>query len=96
MGYRAGTVVISGPEISKSASITTHPALRQRLYETVIHNEEKHSLIQRIMAVCRIMWPNKSDVLTNTGLQTSVEELQNYIRELLIKEAIYDGFASLY
>ena len=45
-------VIVNGPEISKLASITTHPALRQRLYATVQHNEENHSLIQWLMAVC--------------------------------------------
>lgn len=42
------------------------------------------------MAVCRITWPYKSDVLINAGLWTSMEELQIYIRELGKKEAIYD------
>lgn len=32
----------------------------------------------------------QSDVLINTGLRTSTEELQNYVRELGMKEAIYD------
>ena len=36
----AESVVVNGPEISKLASITTHPALRQRLYAAVQHNEE--------------------------------------------------------
>ena len=43
------------------------------------------------MVACRITWPNKSDIPIDTVLWTSVhEELQNYIRELVIKEAIYD------
>lgn len=42
------------------------------------------------MAACRITWPNKSDVPKNTGLWTSMEDLQNYIREIGMKEAIYD------
>lgn len=32
----------------------------------------------------------QSDVLINTGLRTSMEELQNYVRELGMKEAIDD------
>lgn len=84
-------VVINGPELSKLASITTHPALRQKLYATVIRNDENHSLIQWLMAVCRLTWSNRSDVPKNTGLWTSVEDLQNYIKELGMKEAIYDN-----
>lgn len=34
--------VVNGPEISKLVSITTHPALRQRIYAMVQHNEENH------------------------------------------------------
>lgn len=60
-------MVINGQEISKLASITTHSALRQRLYATVMRNEENHSLIQWIMAACKITWPNESNVPMNTG-----------------------------
>jgi len=86
----AESVVINGPEISKLASITTHLAVRQRLYAAVIHNDENHSLIQWLMVAYRLTWHNKSVVLINTGLWTSMEELQNYIRELGVKEAIDD------
>jgi len=86
----ADSVVINGAEISKLASITTHPSLRQRLYVTVIHNDENHSLIWWIMVTYLIAWLNRSDVLINTGLWASMEELQNYIRELGMKEAIHD------
>jgi len=86
----AKSVLINGPETSKLASITSHLALSQRLYATVEH-DKNHALIQWIMAVCRITWPNTSDVLINTGLWTSTEELQNYTRELGMKEAIYDA-----
>jgi len=79
-GMGAKSVVINGPKISKLPSITTHLALRQRLYATGIYKEENHSLIQWTMAACRITWPNKSDILKNTGLWTSTEELQNYNR----------------
>ena len=85
----AESVVVNGPEISKLASITTHPALRQRLYAAVQHNEENHSLITWLMAACRTTWPNKSDIPLNMGLWSSMEDLQNYIRELGKKEAIY-------
>ena len=71
----AESVVVNGPEISKLASITTHPALRQRLYAAVQHNEENHSLITWLMAT----WTNKSDIPLNTGLWSSMEDLQNYI-----------------
>lgn len=91
----AESVVVNGPEISKLASITTHPALRQRLYAAVQHNEENHSLIAWLMAACRVTWANKTDIPLNTGLWSSMEDLQNYIRELGMKEAIYeDNFES--
>ena len=73
----AESVVINGPEISKLASITTHLAVRQRLYAAVIHNDENHSLIQWLMVAYRLTWPNKSDIPINMGLWTSMEELQN-------------------
>ena len=86
----AKSVVINGPKISKLASTATHLALRQMLYAIVIHNDENYSLVHWLTVVCRITWPNKSDVLINTVLWTSMEDLQNYIRELRMKAAIYD------
>ncbi|XP_021238701.1 uncharacterized protein LOC110391220 [Numida meleagris] len=91
----AESVVVSGPEVSKLASITSHPALRQRLYATVQHNDENHTLMDWLMAACRITWPNKTDIPVHAGLWSSMEDLQTYIRELGMKEAIYeDGFES--
>ena len=84
----AESVVVNGSEISKLASITTHPALRQRLHAAVQHNEENHSLITLLMATCRATWRNKSEIPLNTGLWSSMDDLQNYIRELGMKEAI--------
>ena len=75
----AESVVVNGPEISKLASITTHPALRQRLYAAVQHNEENHSLIEWLTATCCITWTNNSDISLNTGLWSSTEDLQNYV-----------------
>lgn len=64
----AETVVVNGPEISKLASITSHPALRQRLHTTVQHHEGNDSLMDWLMAACCITWPNKADVSVHTGL----------------------------
>ena len=86
----AESVVVNGSEISKLASITTHLALRQRLYAAVQHNEENHSLITSLTATCHETWTNKSDIPLNIGLWSSVEDLQNYIQELGMKEAIYE------
>ena len=88
--YDVGTesVVVNGPEISKLTSITTHPALRQRLHATVQHNEENCSLMKWLMAACHATRTNKSDILLNMGLWSSMEDLQNYIQELGMKEAI--------
>lgn len=72
----AESVVVNGPEISKLASITTHLALRQRLYAAVQHNEENHSLIAWLMAACRVTWANKTDIPLNTGLWSSMEDLK--------------------
>ena len=42
-----------------------------------------------------MVWPNKSDIPLHTGLWSSMEDLQNCIRELGIREAIYeDTFGS--
>jgi len=86
----AESVVVNGPEISKLASITTHPALRQRLHASFQYNEENHSLITWLMATCCATWTNKSDMPLNTNLRSSMEDVQNYIRELGMKEAIYE------
>jgi len=43
------SVVINGPEISKLASITTHLALRQRLYAAVIHTDELYMMMKAIL-----------------------------------------------
>lgn len=60
-----------------------------------MHNEENHSLIQWIIAAHRIMQPNKSSAPVKTRLWTSMEENQNYIIELGMKEAIHgDAFES--
>jgi len=79
---------MNGLETSKFASITTHPALRQRLNAAVQYNEENHSLIKWLMAACHITWTDKSDIPLNTGLWSSMEDLQNYIWESDMKEAI--------
>lgn len=68
MGYEDRKVVMSGQEILKLASITTHPVLRQRLFATVQYNEKNHSLIQWLMAARHIMSTNKSDIPLNMGL----------------------------
>jgi len=74
----AESVMVNGSEISKLTSITTHPALRQRIY-AVQHSEENHSLIKWLMAACCAAWTNKSDIPLNTSLWSSMEDLQNYI-----------------
>ena len=42
------------------------------------------------MAECWMVWPNKTDIPLNTGLWSSMEDLQNYIRELGMRKAIYE------
>lgn len=86
----ADSVLVSGPEVSKLATITVHPALRQRLYAGTQFPEENHSIVEWIMAACRMVWTNKTDMPVNTGMWSSMEDLQNYIRELGMREAIYE------
>ena len=82
--------MVNGTEISKLATMTVHPALRQRLYMGIQYANENHSIIDWLMAACRMVWPNKSDIPLHTGLWSSTEDLQNYICELGIREAIYE------
>ena len=82
--------MVNGPGVPKLATMTVHPALRQRLYAAVQYTNENQSIIDWLMAACCMVWPNKSGVPLNTGLWSSMEDLQNYIHELGIREAIYE------
>ena len=86
----AERVMVNGLEISKLATMMVHPALRQRLYAGVQYTNENHSVIDWLMVACRVVWPKKSDTPLNTGLWSTMEDLQNYICELGIREAIYE------
>ena len=91
----AESIVINELEISKLATMMLHPALRQRLYAGIQYTNENYSVINWLMAACCVVWPNKSDIPLNKGLWSSMEDLQNYIRELGIREAINeDSFQS--
>ena len=88
--------MVNGPEISELATMTVHPALRQRLYAGIQYTNENHYIIDWLMAASHMVWPNKSDIPLYAGIWSSMEDLQNYIRELCIREAIYeDTFYSL-
>jgi len=82
--------MVNGTEISKLATMTVHPALRQRLYMGIQYANENYSIIDWLMTACHMVWLNKSDIRLHTGLWSSMEDLQNYIRELGIREAIYE------
>ena len=86
----AESVMLSGPEIPQLATMTVHPALRQRLYTGVQFPYENHSMVNWLMAACHVVWPNKSDIPLNSGLWSTMEDLQNYICELGIREVIYE------
>lgn len=86
----AESVLVNGPEIAKLATMTVHPALRQRLYVGNQYRDENHSILEWLMAACRMVWPNQSDIPLHTGMWSSMEDLQNYIRELGVREAIYE------
>ena len=55
--------MLTGQEMLKMASVTSHPALRQCLYGA-INEDEVISLLSWIRATCRVTWPNKGDVPT--------------------------------
>ena len=80
--------MVNGPETSKLATMTVHPALRQRLYASIEYTNENHSIIDWLMVACHMVWPSKSDIPLHTGLWSSMEDLQNYIHESGIREAI--------
>ena len=82
--------MVNGPEMAKLANLTLHPAVRQRLYAAIQYTNENHSVIDWLMAECRIVWPNKTDIPLNIGLWSSMEDLQNYTRDLGMREAIYE------
>lgn len=42
------------------------------------------------MATCHMSWPNKTDIPLHIGLWSSMEELQNYIFELGMREEMYE------
>lgn len=85
------SVVVNGSEISRLASIMIKSALKQRLYATVTHSKENHSLTQWIMAASQLTWLNKPVISTHSGLWNTIEELQNYIWKLGRREAIYEN-----
>ena len=64
----AECVMLSSPDLSKLATMMVHPALRQRLYAGVQFPDENHCVVDWLMAACRMVWPNKSDVQLNSGL----------------------------
>ena len=64
--------MVSGPEISKLATMMVHAALRQRLYAGVQFPDENHSIVDWLMAACRMVWPNKSDIPLNSGRDSTV------------------------
>jgi len=78
--------MVNGPEMSKLATIALHPAVRQRLYAAIQYSNENHSIIDWLMAACRMVWPNKTDIPLNIGLWSSMEDF----RELGMREAIYE------
>lgn len=80
------TVIVHEPEISKLVPVTSHPALRQRLYAIIQYQDENDSLIAWLMVACFITWPNKADILLHTGLWSFMEDLQPYIHELGMRE----------
>jgi len=42
------------------------------------------------MAACHTTWPSRAVIPLHTGLWSSLEDLQTYIHELGLREAIYE------
>jgi len=82
--------MVNGLEISKLATMKVYPVIRQRLYAGIQYTNENHSVIDWLMTACHMVWPNKSDIPLNTGLWSSMEDLQNYMSELGIRKEIHE------
>lgn len=74
------SIIVNRPEISKHTSIVLHPALGQRLYAAIQHHDENHLLMDWLMVVCLVTWPNKADISLHMGLWTSMEDFQTSVK----------------
>ena len=80
-------ILLSGVEMRKMASVTSHPTLRQRPYAGI--NEDRAiSLLTWLVTACRGAWPNEGDIPMPPPLWQTMEELQELLRELGMKHAV--------
>ena len=68
----AESVWVNGQKIHKLATVTVHPALRQRLYADNQYLKENQSIIEWLTAACHMEWANKSDIPLHTGMSFSM------------------------
>lgn len=55
-------LLLTGPEMGKLASVTTHPTLQQWL-QNAHQTWGNYSLLEWVMALSRAAWPNAGDLL---------------------------------
>ena len=88
MGYTGDGVSLTGQEAEKMSNITTHPSLPQHLNGTQ-RIEGTHSLMDWIILSCREAWPNERYLPWYVGPGKSIEEVQQILKKLGMRQAIY-------
>lgn len=81
-------MTLTGLDMSKTASVTRHPALWEHLYGA-IDERKVISLLSWIMAACCTTWPSEGDVPTPPLHWQTMEKLQDVLRKLGMKPTIY-------
>ena len=80
-------IVVSGTEMSRTASLTTHPSLKQRL-QNACHASGNQTLLEWLTAAIRIVWPNQGDLPYFPSSWKTYAELQQVLWELGMKISI--------
>lgn len=88
MGYTGDGVSLTGQEAEKMSNITTHPSFPQHLNGTQ-RIEGTHSLMDWIILSCREAWPNERYLPGYVGPGKSIEEVQQILKKLGMRQAIY-------
>ena len=52
---------VPGTEMSRMASLTTHPSLWQQL-QNALHASGNQTLLEWLTAAIRVVWPNQGDL----------------------------------
>ena len=82
-------IVMSGSEMGRLASLTTHPSLRQWLQSA--HNASgNQALLDWLTAAIRAVWPNQGDLPYLSTSGKTYAEVQQVLQELGMKNIIYN------